>query len=104
MQYFEERLRGLAKQIERSYPGLKVDVDEELKYYHSIRDQVLAMVTDTVYMSNQALAAQKKILVEGANATSKSHPFLILLLSLSCTSFNYFSFISLVIDLDLLVD
>lgn len=69
MTFFEERLRGLVKQIERSFPGVKIDVEKELAYYHSIRDEVLAMVCDTVYLANNALDQGKNILIEGANAT-----------------------------------
>ena len=69
MKYFENKLRVLANQLESSNPGLKIDVDKEIVYYHSIRDAVLSMTTDTIYYANKALAAGKSILVEGANAT-----------------------------------
>lgn len=72
MEYFEKRLRSLAFQMERALPGLKINIEEELKYYNSIREQVLPMVTDTVMLCNNALTEGKRILIEGANATSKS--------------------------------
>lgn len=71
MQFFESRLRNLAKQIERSFPGITIDVEAELAYYRSIRDEILPMIKDTVFYANEALEAGKNILVEGANATSK---------------------------------
>lgn len=69
MEYFETRLRGLAQQLERSFPGISINVEEELKYYQSIKPQILPMVTDTVFYCNNALKEGKRILVEGANAT-----------------------------------
>lgn len=83
MEYFEARLRGLAKQIERSFPGIKVDVEEELAYYRSIRDEILPMIKDTIYYANDALESGKNILIEGANATSKGSSYS-WLLDLSC--------------------
>jgi adenylosuccinate synthase len=72
MVFFESRLRSLAKQLETSYSGLKIDVDAELEYYNSIRDRILEMTIDTVEYSNDAISAGKTVLIEGANATSKS--------------------------------
>jgi adenylosuccinate synthase len=71
MAYFETRLRGLVSHVQRAYPGLEVDVEAELAYYKSIRDELLPLITDTVAYCNQALADGKDVLVEGANATSK---------------------------------
>lgn len=53
-----------------SYAGFKIDVDAELEYYKSIREEILAMTIDTIQYSNQALKDGKSILIEGANATS----------------------------------
>ena len=69
MEFFESRLRALALQLEKSYPGLKIDVEAELAYYNSIREQILEMTTDTFLLCNEAHAAGKRILVEGANAS-----------------------------------
>jgi adenylosuccinate synthase len=71
MEFFERRLRGLVKQLESSYPGLKIDVEAELAYYRSIREEILGMVIDTVEYTNSAISSGKKVLVEGANATSE---------------------------------
>lgn len=70
MAYFEARLRSLAEQLMRSHPGLEIDVEAELAYYNSIRDELLPLITDTVAYCNEALATGKDVLVEGANATS----------------------------------
>ena len=69
MKFFEARLRALAQQLQNSYPGLKIDVESELAYYNSIREQILSMTTDTVTYCNDAYAQGKRILIEGANAT-----------------------------------
>lgn len=71
MEYFENRLRALAEQLERSYPGIEIDVEKELAYYNSIRDELLPMVTDTIEFCHRSLEKGQSILVEGANATSK---------------------------------
>lgn len=69
MAYFESRLRSLVKQLKSAYPELEIDIDKELAYFGRIRGQILPMVKDTVHFSNNALAENKSILVEGANAT-----------------------------------
>ena len=67
--YFEERFRMLAESTMAAYPGLEIDIEEQIAYYKSIAPQVSAMTTDTIKYTNQAFAKGKKILVEGANAT-----------------------------------
>ena len=71
MQYFESRLKSLVAQLERAYPGLVIDVNKELAYYNSIRDEIISMTTDTVTYTNNAINNGKNVLIEGANATSK---------------------------------
>ncbi len=73
MEYFEMRLRNLVKQVERSYPGIVIDVEKELAYYKEIREILLPMITDSIVMVNEKLNEGKNVLIEGANATSKSH-------------------------------
>ena len=70
--------------ITGSYAGFKIDVDAELEYYKSIREEILAMTIDTIQYSNQALKDGKSILIEGANATS-THSF-----SFLCRLFHLF--------------
>ena len=69
MEFFEMRLRSLISQLQSAYPELQVDIDKELAYFNRIRSQILPMIKDTVDYSNKALANNKSILVEGANAT-----------------------------------
>ena len=52
-------------QLEAAHPDLKVDVEAELNYYRSVRDEVVQMTTDTIEYMNQALLENKKVLVEG---------------------------------------
>jgi adenylosuccinate synthase len=72
MTYFETRLRSLAALLVRSYPDLVIDVEAELAYYHSIRNELLPLICDTIIYCNSELKSGKDILIEGANATSKS--------------------------------
>jgi len=67
--YFEERLRNLVTQLQASHPDLEVDIEAELAYYRQVRKEVVLMTTDTIEYINQALLENKKVLVEGANAT-----------------------------------
>ena len=60
--------------ISGSYPGFKIDIEKELDYYKSIRDEILEMTIDTIEYSNAALKDGKSILIEGANATSTYLP------------------------------
>lgn len=69
MEYFDSRLRVLARHMTTSFPGLSVDIGEEMAYYNSVRDEVLAMTVDTVEYIHCAQAGGKRILIEGANAT-----------------------------------
>lgn len=69
MVYFEARLRSLVAQLTNAYPGLDIDVEAELAYYHSIREELLPLITDTIVYCSDALDQGKNILVEGANAT-----------------------------------
>ena len=69
MEYFAKQLRLLIDQFEKSYIGLKIDIESELNYYQSIRDEILALTTDTIVLIHRALEKGESILVEGANAT-----------------------------------
>jgi adenylosuccinate synthase len=68
-EYFESRFRTLAEQSMHAYPGLTIDIEEQLAYYKSIADRVEVMTTDTIQYTNDAYANGQRILVEGANAT-----------------------------------
>lgn len=69
MEYFEQRLRSLAAQLQIAYPGFQIDVDKEMAYMKSIRPLLLPMLVDSVQFANDALDRGESILVEGANAT-----------------------------------
>ena len=71
MEYFEKRLRALVAQLKQSYPDVEINVEAELSYYKSIREELLPMITDTIVLTNKALDEGKNVLIEGANATSK---------------------------------
>ncbi|XP_066280649.1 adenylosuccinate synthetase isozyme 1 B-like [Branchiostoma lanceolatum] len=67
---FTDRFKMLVMQYERMFPNLKVDVDKELKRYEELKERVRPMVKDVVHFLNTQLEGpQKKLLVEGANAT-----------------------------------
>mmetsp|Transcript_23659 Transcript_23659/g.36538 ORF Transcript_23659/g.36538 Transcript_23659/m.36538 type:complete len:523 (-) Transcript_23659:120-1688(-) len=68
-EHFERRFRNLCDHHERAFPGLKIDVEEQLEYYKSIAERVGAMTVDTIEIINEEYAKGSKILVEGANAT-----------------------------------
>ena len=67
--YFEQRFRVLAESHMSSYPGLEVNVEEQLAYYKSVAERVCSMTTDTIEYTNKAYQEGRQILVEGANAT-----------------------------------
>ena len=69
MEYFASRLSSLTTQLQRAYPGFKIDTDKELEFINSIRGKLLPMIVDSVQFANEALENNKSILVEGANAT-----------------------------------
>lgn len=67
--FFEMRFRELANAHTRAFPGLVIDVEDQLAYYRSIADRISAMTTDTIEYTNDAYVSGKRILIEGANAT-----------------------------------
>ena len=67
--YFEQRFTALAESHMRQYPGLVIDIPQQLEFYKSIAERVSGMTIDTIDYTNQQFADGKKILVEGANAT-----------------------------------
>lgn len=69
MAYFEKRLSSLISQLQSAYPELEISLEDELKYYNSIREQIMPMICDTVVYCNNALDEGNNILIEGANAT-----------------------------------
>eukprot|EP00565_Helicotheca_tamesis_P006064 CAMPEP_0185736118 /NCGR_PEP_ID=MMETSP1171-20130828/26955_1 /TAXON_ID=374046 /ORGANISM="Helicotheca tamensis, Strain CCMP826" /LENGTH=530 /DNA_ID=CAMNT_0028406631 /DNA_START=42 /DNA_END=1634 /DNA_ORIENTATION=+ len=67
--YFESRFRALAEHHMNAFPGLKIDIDGQLRYYKKIAPRVCSMTVDTIQYTNDAFKNGKKILIEGANAT-----------------------------------
>ncbi|XP_028395893.1 adenylosuccinate synthetase isozyme 1-like [Dendronephthya gigantea] len=67
-EYFKERFQSLSAFYERAYPGLKINVDEELEKYKKCAEKIRPYVCDTVSFMHSALEQKKRILVEGANA------------------------------------
>ncbi len=73
-EFFVTRLTLLVQQLQLAYPDLHIDLDAELAYYASIRDEIVSMTTDTIVMTNDAIKEGKTVLIEGANATSEHSP------------------------------
>jgi adenylosuccinate synthase len=67
--HFERRFRELCTHHERSYEGLKIDVENQLSFYKTVAERVNSMTIDTIDYTNKQFEAGKRILVEGANAT-----------------------------------
>ncbi|XP_063934576.1 adenylosuccinate synthetase isozyme 1 A-like [Zophobas morio] len=67
--YFERRFRALAQHYTRAYPGIHVDVEEELQLCKKLSSKLRPLVRDTIVLLNNAvLSNTQKILIEGANA------------------------------------
>ncbi|XP_011681630.2 adenylosuccinate synthetase isozyme 1 A [Strongylocentrotus purpuratus] len=67
---FEEKFRALVNIHQKLFPQLVVDVESELQRYQKYAKQIRPMVCDTVYLLDSLLKEpEKRILVEGANAT-----------------------------------
>ena len=50
------------------FPALSVDVEAELERYRGFAERLRPLVVDSIALVNEALAAGKRVLVEGANA------------------------------------
>jgi adenylosuccinate synthase len=64
---FKEKYLRLGDFFSKAY-GIQVDSLKELDEFQRTRDEILPMVTDTVYMIGEAIEGKKRILTEGANA------------------------------------
>jgi len=53
-EYFEQRFRSLAAATLVAYPGLEIDVEQQLQYYKSISDRINSMTVDTIQYTNDA--------------------------------------------------
>lgn len=65
---FVEKYRANVAWHQKVY-GFDYDSETELNGLKAVRDRLLAMKVDGAFVLNQAVAAGKKVLVEGANAT-----------------------------------
>lgn len=65
---FKSRFVALVKTTQMRYPDLEIDVEAELKRYAEYAVQLAPFVVDAVEFMSSALANNKKVLVEGANA------------------------------------
>jgi adenylosuccinate synthase len=65
---FVEKYRANVAWHQKVY-GFDYDAETELNGLKAVRDRLLAMKVDGAFVLNQAVAAGKKVLVEGANAT-----------------------------------
>ncbi len=66
---FETHYRNNLALVQKMYTTLEHDADAELAAFKQHREELLPYITDTVLLLNTQLAAGKKILLEGANAT-----------------------------------
>lgn len=65
---FEEKFRTIVAAHKRSFPGLTVDPEAELKRYKEYAEKLRPLVRDTISYLHQSLSQGKSVLVEGANA------------------------------------
>lgn len=65
---FSQRFKNLANMYQRMFPSLVVDVEKELERYKEYAVKIKPLVADTVTFLDNAVKANKRILVEGANA------------------------------------
>lgn len=67
-QVFSEKFRALVATYQRLLPDLNVDVEAELEKYKGYAEEVRPFVIETISYLNDAIKADKSVLVEGANA------------------------------------
>jgi len=65
---FSEKFRHLVEAYQKMFPNLMVDTDSELIRYKKYAEDIRPMVGNTVHFLSKQLKANKKVLVEGANA------------------------------------
>lgn len=66
---FEEHYRSNLAHIQKMYPALEHNAEEELLDFKKHREKLLPYITDTVSLLHAQTLAGKRILLEGANAT-----------------------------------
>ncbi|XP_065883297.1 adenylosuccinate synthetase isozyme 2-like [Dysidea avara] len=65
---FRTKFVALIESYKKRFPTLQVDVEAEIQRYKDYAEKICPMVTDTVYLINEAIQGKKNVLVEGANA------------------------------------
>ncbi|KAJ1948997.1 Adenylosuccinate synthase [Linderina macrospora] len=65
---FEKRFRSLVASRHRRYGDFEYDVEKELQRYRELAERLRPYVIDSVEYLYNELKAQKKVLIEGANA------------------------------------
>lgn len=66
---FSERFRSLGNYFQRLYPDQDLKIEEELAALIGYRERLRPLVQDTVSLLYRLIGEDKRILVEGANAT-----------------------------------
>ena len=66
---FADKLRKLAADAKARFPDLPYDAEADIKAYEQLSKRLLPFVTDTIEYVNDAHAAGRRVLIEGANAT-----------------------------------
>lgn len=59
---------GLVRQLRAQYPELDINIENELQYYESIKQEISPLIVDTISFVHDSIKNKKTILVEGANA------------------------------------
>ncbi|KAH0536089.1 hypothetical protein FGG08_007016 [Glutinoglossum americanum] len=68
-EYFEGRLRKLARSYERQFGSLlDYDVEEEIERFRTYRTKLATYVIDAIPLMTSINSSKKRVLVEGANA------------------------------------
>ncbi|KAJ1939601.1 Adenylosuccinate synthase, partial [Linderina pennispora] len=65
---FEKRFRSLVASRHRRYGDFEYDIEKELQRYRELAERLRPYVIDSVEYLHNELKAQKKVLIEGANA------------------------------------
>ncbi|TPX72714.1 adenylosuccinate synthase [Spizellomyces sp. 'palustris'] len=65
---FEEKFRGLVTNRKKRYGDFEYDVEAELARYKDLAEKLRPYVVDNIKYVYDAIQAEKKVLVEGANA------------------------------------
>jgi adenylosuccinate synthase len=65
---FEDRFRRIVANRQKRYGNFEYDVEKELQTYRLLAEKVRPYVVDTIPLVHDLIAADKAVLIEGANA------------------------------------